>query len=146
MWSRACKNYDTKLSQTVKQILFVFWWPPTKPPGNPLSLSQGFLVMIRVVWSLLGDWAQSCWWLWMAVSNRNQFQWLLLQWWVVAVVSSACSQGQYDQPCLHAQTWSGLWTVATVQGLPMICQLCDVSQSISTIMCLYLLPVTTCDH
>ena len=75
---------------------------------NPTSLSQVFLVMISVVGSLLGSWAH-CWWkLWMAVSNRSWLQWqVLMQWWVVAEVTSGCSQGQHNQLCLHAKC--GLW-------------------------------------
>lgn len=103
---------------------------------NPTSLSQVLLVMISVVGSLLGSWAH-CWWkLWMAVSNRSWLQWqVLMQWWVVAEVSSGCSQGQHNQLCLHAKC--GLWAVR-VQGVTDDLVL---SWSIST-MC-PLLPATT---
>ena len=51
VWWKTSKNYDTKLSQTVKQILFVFWWPPEKPHHW-----VGFLLMISV------QYTGGCWW------------------------------------------------------------------------------------
>ena len=103
------------------KLLSVFWWPPAMQSHNPTSLSQVLLVMISVVGSLLGSWAH-CWWkLWMAVSNRSWLQWqVLMQWWVVAEVTSGCSQGQHNQLCLHSKC--GLWAEAPAVFLMLECR------------------------
>ena len=88
------------------KLLSVFWWPPAKPQPNIIESGvsghdQCSWVTFRKLGPLLVEVMNGCWK-------------VLMQWWVVAEVTSGCSQGQHNQLCLHAKC--GLWAVA-VQGV-----------------------------